>query len=200
MDNMIYTIGYTAFTIDEFIKQLKSLNINCLIDVRTTPIASDFYKIYSKQSLQPLLKEHDILYMNFDKEFGARQPEEEFYKKYRYLDFEAFIQSDLFLSGVKRLKKGCELGNRIALMCAEKDPINCHRAIMVARGLKNNDLKVAHILATGELETHESLEERLVDTWFPNRKQLGLFEQQSFESYLQQAYRQQNAKIGYIKQ
>lgn len=200
MDNMIYTIGYTAFTIDEFIKQLKSLNINCLIDVRTTPIASDFYKIYSKQSLQPLLKEHDILYMNFDKEFGARQPEEEFYKKYGYLDFEAFIQSDFFLSGVKRLKKGCELGNRIALMCAEKDPINCHRAIMVARGLKNNDLKVAHILATGELETHESLEERLVDTWFPNRNQLGLFEQQSFESCLQHAYRQQNAKIGYIKQ
>ncbi|MBQ2017726.1 MAG: DUF488 domain-containing protein, partial [Alphaproteobacteria bacterium] len=135
MDNMIYTIGYTAFTIDEFIKQLKSLNINCLIDVRTTPVASDFYKIYSKQSLQPLLKEHDILYMNFDKEFGARQPEEEFYKKYGYLDFEAFIQSDLFLFGVKRLKKGRELGNRIALMCAEKDPINCHRAIMVARGL-----------------------------------------------------------------
>ena len=71
---------------------------------------------------------------------------------------------------------------------------------MVARGLKNNDLKVAHILATGELETHESLEERLVDTWFPSRNQLGLFEQQSFESYLQQAYRRQNAKIGYIKQ
>ena len=199
MDNTVYTIGYTSFDIGGFLSILKSLGVSCLIDVRTTPIASDFYKIYSKSSLQSLLKEHGIVYMNFDKEFGARQPDEEFYTKYGYLDFEAFIQSDNFLSGVKRLQKGIELGNRIVLMCAEKDPITCHRAIMVARGLKQHSIKVAHIRANGGLETHEALEERLVDMYFPNRNQLSLFEQQSFDSYLQKAYREQNAKIGYVK-
>ena len=50
---------------------------------------------------------------------------------------------------------------RIALMCAERDPLNCHRTILVARELVALGSKVNHILADGEIETHEAAMNRL---------------------------------------
>jgi uncharacterized protein (DUF488 family) len=51
---------------------------------------------------------------------------------------------------------------RIALMCAEKDPVDCHRALLVSRQLFDTDIQVRHILADSSLERHEDLESRLL--------------------------------------
>lgn len=197
MNDTVYTIGYTAFDIDSFISKLKELGVSCLIDVRSIPVASDFYKMYSKQVLEPILKKNNILYVNFAKEFGARQPSKIFYEKYGYLNFEEFIQSDEFLSGVSRIKKGINLNHKFVLMCAEKDPLTCHRAIMVSRGLQEQGLNVKHILTNGGLETHGELEKRLVELYFASNNQILLFDETSDAEKLKRAYANQNAKIGY---
>ena len=41
---------------------------------------------------------------------------------------------------------------RIALLCAEKDPLDCHRALLVARRLFESGVPVSHIHADGALE------------------------------------------------
>jgi uncharacterized protein (DUF488 family) len=56
---------------------------------------------------------------------------------------------------------------RLALMCAEKEPGECHRALLVSRRLVDRGVEVLHILADGRLESHGSLLERM-------REKLGL--------------------------
>ena len=197
MDKTIYTIGYSAFNIDAFLTQLKSFNIGCVIDVRSIPVASEFMKIYSKNSLAPLLQKNSILYRNYALEFGARQENPKYYETYGYLDFEAYIKTDTFASGVEKIKKGMALGYKFCLMCAEKDPITCHRAIMVSRGLQTAGLNVWHIMSDGMLQSQQTLENRLLNQYFPDRNQQNLFSQNCDQDYLNEAYRKQNAKIGF---
>ncbi len=134
--NTIYTIGYTAFSIDEFINILKIYNITCIIDVRSSAF-SQFYQDYNKPVLKGRLKKENIEYRNYVDEFGARQNEVTYYHSDGYLDFNKFLKSENFKLGVNKIEKGIKLGYSFCLMCAETDPINCHRSIMVGRGFKH---------------------------------------------------------------
>lgn len=194
---MIYTIGYTAFKIEDFILVLKKYNIDCIIDVRSSPF-SRFYSDYNKLELMSRLKNEKILYYNFTNEFGARQTNRIYYHSEGYLDFNKFLNSDNFKSGVNKIKNGIKKGFVLCLMCAETDPITCHRSIMIGRGLKNNDIKVNHILKSGEFETQESIEMRLLNIYYENRNQLSLFsEVKSDIEYIKEAYDKKNKEIGF---
>lgn len=200
MRKSIYTIGYSGFDINSFIEKIKELKISCVIDVRSYPVASDFYEKYSKAYLEPLLIQNNIFYRNYATEFGARQDDNKFYERYGYLDFEEFIKSPQFITGVEKIEKGLKLGYSFVLMCAEKDPINCHRAIMVAKGLKDMGFEIKHIMSDNSIQTQNEIEERLLNLYFPTRKQLNFFEQKTNEEYIEEAYFKQNAKIGYKKE
>lgn len=199
MEKYVYTIGYTAFDIDSFILKLKELKISCLIDVRSNPVASEFYETYSRNNLELLLEQNNIFYRNYANEFGARQQDECFYEKYGFLDFKEFIKTPQFISGVEKITKGIKLGYKFVLMCAEKDPIMCHRAIMVAKGMKDMGFEIKHIMSNNSIQSQDDIEERLLDLYFPYRQQLSLFEQKTIEEYIAEAYLKQNAKIGYKK-
>ncbi len=196
MGDVIYTIGYTSFSIDDFLLQLKLYNIHCLIDVRSNPVASEYYQIYSKNTLEPILNKNKIYYRNYAREFGARQTDLLFYSN-NQLDFQKFVNSQNFIDGVEKIKKGMALGYNFVLMCAEKDPINCHRAIMVGKGLRDQGLSVNHILSDKSIITQNDIETRLLNLYFPNRSQLSLFECKNDEILLEEAYALQNKKIGY---
>jgi uncharacterized protein (DUF488 family) len=58
---------------------------------------------------------------------------------------------DYFQEGLERVRKGAARFN-LALMCTEKDPIQCHRTILVCRHLRAKDTTIKHILEDGELE------------------------------------------------
>ncbi len=196
MEYVIYTIGYTSFSIEDFILQLQLYNIHCLIDVRSNPIASEYYQIYSRNTLELILNKNKIYYRNYAREFGARQTDLSFYSN-NQVDFRKFINSPNFIDGVEKIKKGIALGYNFALMCAEKDPINCHRAIMVGKGLKENGLSVKHILCDKSIITQQDIENRLLNLYFPKRSQLSFFESKNDETMLEEAYNLQNKKIGY---
>ncbi len=199
MDNVIYTIGYSTYNIEEFIRELNKIDKLCLIDVRSYPFSEHFSE-YSKNNLEPHLHRNNILYRNYKDEFGARQEDNKYYEKYGYLDFEEFIKSDIFQSGVQKLLEGKKLDYNFILLCAEKDPINCHRAIMVGRGLELAGFKIHHIIKDSNIQTQKEIEDRLLNMYFPNREQLSLFEQKTKDEYVTEAYRLQNAKIGYKKE
>ena len=127
----IYTIGYTAFNINEFIEILKKYNISCVIDVRSSPV-SQYYPDYNKDVLERVLKSSGIYYRNYIEEFGARQNDKSYYTKDGYLDFKKFAKSEAFKKGIRKITDSMVQGYTFVLMCAEKDPINCHRNIMVA--------------------------------------------------------------------
>jgi uncharacterized protein (DUF488 family) len=118
---MVFTIGYAGITPQKFLEVLKQNNITLLMDVRSTP-KSRYFANFNSNVLSKELPKHNIKYENWQ-EFGARQFD------YKY---ETIANSKLFKAGIEKVKNSNE---KICLMCAEIDPINCHRMILVGRYL-----------------------------------------------------------------
>lgn len=161
MPNAVYTIGHSTNSIERFVDLLELHGITAVGDVRSMPY-SRFNPQFNREPLAMNLKKTGIEYVFLGKELGARSHDSTCYRdnKVRY-DFLA--ETDLFKEGIARVTKGAQL-HRIALMCAEKDPLDCHRAILVARSLVERGLSVNHILADGGIESHEAALDRLLET------------------------------------
>ena len=84
---------------------------------------------------------------------------------------------------------------QIALMCAEKDPLECHRFILICRHLRQYNLCIKHILQDGGIEEHADTERRLVKML---KIEATLFEPQQTEAdFVEKAYDRQAQKISY---
>lgn len=191
MTYAIYTIGYSGFTVDEFLHALISHKVNAVIDVRSNPF-SEYKPEYNKPALELLLKKKNIYYRNYANEFGARQEDRKFFNEDGYLDFEKFSESKQFQEGVNTLCEAMKKGYAFALMCAEKHPVNCHRAILVARAFHERGIKVIHIMPGDNNITQEDLEDLMLGT---DSRQGNFF--MSREELIRQAYIERNKEIGW---
>jgi uncharacterized protein (DUF488 family) len=160
---MVFTIGYAGTTLPRFLDILKSHKITHLLDVRSLP-KSQYFTAFNDSALGPELKRHGIAYLNPRIELGARQTDQRFFTDGQ-LDFDKFAASPQFHKGMEMVKAIVDSGGTPCLMCAEIDPINCHRAILCARHLATC-FSVGHIIAkrNGEttIESHAELGARLV--------------------------------------
>lgn len=198
MRDILYTIGHSQHEVGYFVEMLKTHSVNYVIDVRSTPY-SQYASNYNRENIKTSLKKVGIEYAYMGKYFGARPEDMHLYTKDGYLDFEKTRKSLKFQNGMWNVIKGIKAGNKVALMCTEKYPIECHRAIMVARTFYEANIGVEHILPDNSLESQEELNEQLMDIYFPDRYQVSLFSEKnkSDEKCLQEAYKLQNRKIGY---
>lgn len=196
MDGTIYTIGYAGYSRDIFIQELKKYTISVLIDVRSSPFSS-FHSEYNKDILETVLKKNNIYYRNYAKEFGARQDNLDLYTSDGYLDFEKVAQSEDFQNGFSKLCNSIRQGYTPALMCAEINPFDCHRAILVSRAFYEYGCNVVHILPEGRTCSQSDLNKALLNKYFPGRNQLSFFENEGEDKLLKEAYKRRNAEIGY---
>ena len=194
---IIYTIGYTTFSINNFIKEIKELGITCIVDVRSFP-RSGYYKDFDSDVLETRLRKEGILYRNYAYEFGARQQNKSLYPN-GYLDIELLSKTENFIQGVKKLNLGIELNQTFALMCAEKDPYNCHRCIMVSRFLQEYGFEIIHIVGHNQFVSQKEIEDRLINEYFPEHNQYSLFSEENLsdDECLLCAYRERNKDIGF---
>lgn len=193
--NAIYTIGHSQHDLEHFLKMLRTNEIDYVLDVRSTPY-SKFAQNYDRENIQNFLVRNNINYKYMGKYFGARQENMDLYTQDGYLDFEKVAVSGHFQSAVENVMKGMET-NRIALMCLEKKPIDCHRAILVAKAFYSKGCTVNHILEDCSIQTHPELNEELLDMYFPDRNQISLFDIRTDEERLVEAYKLRNKAIGY---
>ncbi len=128
---LVFTIGHSTHSIEEFIHLLNNYEINCIIDVRSMPF-SKYNPQFNKESLIRDLKNQNIFYAHFGKEFGARHTEPMLLDENGQVDFNKVRETEDFISGVKRLEDAFEQGYKIALMCSEANPLDCHRFSMVS--------------------------------------------------------------------
>jgi len=195
----LFTIGHTQHKIDYFVSLLKQYNINYVLDVRSTPY-SKYAEQFNRENIKKSLIENNIIYSFTGNHFGARQDDMSLYSKEGFLDFEMVRNTPNFKVGFENVILGLQKNNNIALMCTEKDPFECHRAIMVSRAFDLAGVDINHILSDGSVQNQEVLNQRLLDKYFPDRNQLTLFNyMQNCENdnYLDEAYRKRNAEIGY---
>jgi uncharacterized protein (DUF488 family) len=159
VSHTIYTIGHSTQPIDQFVAKVKKHGVSAIADVRSTPF-SRHNPQFNKDELQSALKRSDIRYVFLGNELGARSRDECCYVDDK-VQYALLAETPSFKSGITRVVEGTRR-YKIALMCAEKDPADCHRTILVARHMIREGFEVQHILANGSLESQESVLTRLV--------------------------------------
>lgn len=159
---MLFTIGYATKPFADFVAQLKRHKVNAVADVRSVPFSKVFVD-YHQTALEQSLPQHSLQYVYLGNELGPRSKDPAHYDSSGQVQFSALMGSSLFQQGIKRLNQGLAKGFNIALLCAEKDPANCHRSLLVSHYLSRaQQLEIQHISHTGELESQTELENRLV--------------------------------------
>lgn len=190
MGSPIRTIGHSTLPIQEFIELLQKHRITAIADVRSSPY-SRFNPQFNREALKRSLSEARIHYVFLGAELGARSDDPACYANNK-VQYGLLAKTLLFQSGLSRVIEGAEK-HCIALMCAEKEPLDCHRTILVSRELIDKGQVVAHILADGTEESHASAMARLME-------KLGIPRQDMFRSedqILDEAYFRQAEKIAY---
>jgi uncharacterized protein (DUF488 family) len=188
--NILFTVGHSTHPIEVFCGLLKQHNITALADVRSHPY-SQYFPQYSQKALKSVLATEQITYVFLGKELGARSENPACYRQGK-VQYELLAKEPQFAVGLGRLHTGMERF-RIALMCAEKDPLDCHRAVLVARRIHEYGIMVEHIHADGHLESQVGMEARMFDLL--NMSDADMF--RSREEILVDAYRIQGEKIAY---
>ena len=193
----LFTIGHSNHSFVRFLELLESQGISAIVDVRSAPY-SRYCPQYNKDALEKSLQSSGIEYIFLGKELGARRIEENCYIKGQ-VQFELIAELPIFQAGLERVFQ--EIGKgKAALMCAEAEPLNCHRMILICRQLKkiNPDVQITHILGDGSKESHEETEQRLVRL---HKLEPELFGELSSQAALiEKAYQFQEDKITIKKQ
>lgn len=191
-DKIIYTVGHSNHAIDKFIALLKTYEIRVVIDVRSSPY-SRYCPQFNQDTLASALKKSDIDYVYLGNELGARPDNACRYENGR-VSFLKIIKSDSFNNGIHKVL--CEMQNhKIVLLCSEKDPINCHRTIIISHFLSRYGVHIQHILENGAIEEHYETEKRLLKTMKIERSLFG--QDATEESLIEEAYSKQAKNISY---
>lgn len=189
----VYTIGHSTHSAEKFLELLGMHEISAVADVRSRPY-SRFNPQFNRENLSENLKRSGIAYVFLGAELGARSEDPSCYAGGK-VQYDLLARSESFQEGLRRTAKGAG-ERRVALMCAEKDPITCHRAILVCRHLANMGIEAQHIREDGRLESHDDALARLLG-------ELGIAEPQLFrsrEDLVADAYGLRGEQIAYVEE
>jgi uncharacterized protein (DUF488 family) len=195
-DSLVFTLGHSTHDIESFIDLLSKYDITCLIDVRSAPY-SRIAPQFNKETLSSTLKDRNILYVHFEKEFGARHTKPSLLDEEGKVDFDKVRATAEFQQGIERLKKSLQLGYKVALMCSEANPFDCHRFSMISYQLAREGMQVRHILADGTVLENRALEEQLLQKYHKKLPQTTLFETVTPEMQLETAYRLRGKDVAF---
>lgn len=163
-----YTIGHSTRKLEEFINTIKLYGIDCIMDVRSEPYSSnEYYNEYNKEQLERSIKQSGINYIYMGHELGEMRKEEEAFDKEGNINFDKIMECSSFKKGIHKIVGGIERGHKIALMCSERNPYNCHRSILIGYVLENNGVTVEHIIDEDSFKTQKRIEEEIFVTYEP---------------------------------
>lgn len=189
----VWTVGHSTHTYERLLELLRASSITAIADVRTAPFSRHFPQ-FNKDALQSELRMDSIAYSFLGKELGGRPTGSQFYCD-GIADYERMAESPQFAHGLERVLDGARK-YRIALMCSEHDPLDCHRCLLVGRVLSARGVTVKHILADGTIADHREIEERLLKSEGQHGGDLFL----SPSERLSEAYRKRARKVAYAEQ
>jgi len=191
----LFTVGHSILEFGLFAKLLRDCGVELLADVRSLPQSARLPH-FSQPIFEKLLGDEHISYLFLGEELGGRPDDADAYRPNGVVDYEARRKSYAFQRGVERLVKELE-GRTVAMMCAEEDPLECHRFLMVCPELVKLGLDPRHLRKGGQIETQEAAENRLlVANGFASVAADTLFPQARAEA-LEDAYRLQAERYAF---
>lgn len=190
----IFTVGHSNVGIEAFVALLRRHAIGAVADVRSQPY-SRYLPHFNRDQLKAALRAGGIDYVFLGRELGARPDDPACYVD-GTARYERIAATTPFREGLARLLRGRRTA-RIALLCAEKDPLTCHRTILVCRHLRRPGLAIHHILDDGTLEPHEQAEQRLIR--LHGLHQASFLDPRTPAETLEEAYDRQATQIAYSR-
>lgn len=155
----VLTIGHSNHSVERLFELLRAHGVTAVADVRSLPY-SRVNPDFNREFFQEKLKDNGIVYVYLGRELGAR-PDDPGYYEHGKVQYLKLSQSNLFKAGLHRVFKGAQ-SYRLVLLCAEREPLACHRTLLVAKELVALGIPVAHIHADGSLESHDEAMTRLI--------------------------------------
>jgi uncharacterized protein (DUF488 family) len=159
MTKTVYTIGHSNGSAERLLGLLNQHGITAVADVRSQPY-SRYNPQFNREELAAVLKASGLEYVFLGQELGARSGDASCYRDGR-AQYALIAKTPAFERGIERLLVGME-NFRVAILCAEKEPLECHRTILISRCLHERTVGVRHILEDGSVEEHEALLLRLL--------------------------------------
>lgn len=156
----IWTVGHSTHDYERFFGLLRRAQITAVADVRSVPHSRHFSQ-FNRDTLKDQLRMDGIAYSFLGEELGGR-PKSSAYYCDGIADYEKMALSKDFSAGIARVIEGAGR-YRIALMCSEHDPLDCHRCLLVGRSLAERSHNVEHILSDGNIVSHKHIEDQLLD-------------------------------------
>lgn len=187
----VYTVGHSTHAIETFLALIERNGVTAIADVRSSPF-SRHNPQFNKDILSAELKKRDIAYVFVGKELGARSNDPSCYERGK-VRYDRLAQTTIFKAGIDRVLSGAQK-YRIALMCAEKEPLDCHRTLLVSRALEQHGTAIAHILSDGSTEAQSQTMSRLLD--LVGLPQVDMF--RSYDELVAAACALREQKIAYV--
>jgi len=191
----VFTIGHSNFDLDVFLGMLHGQHVDLLVDVRSRPQSGRFPQ-FSQPGFQAAVEAAAVSYLFLGEELGGRPDDPDVYQQDGVVNYRRRRKSYAFGAGLERVLS--EAGSRsVALLCAEEDPLECHRFLMIGPELVARGVRPLHIRKGSKLETQEEAENRLLES-----NHLGAFAVNSLfpdarRDALEDAYLLQAGKFAY---
>ena len=159
----VFTVGHSNHSMEAFLALLKKNSVDHVADVRSSPY-SRYVPHFNKNVLEWTLQKAGIAYVYLGEELGGRPADPSCYDENGQVMYNRVADTDLFNNALDLVMR-TDNDHRIALMCAEKEPLECHRTLLVARALAAGGVSVEHILVDGGLESYDAAIDRLLDVF-----------------------------------
>lgn len=156
---LLFTIGHSNHPIEHFLALLRRHRVEVVADVRSRPY-SRFVPHFGKERLARLLEAEGVGYLFLGRELGGKPRKAETHAS--PVTYRMRVAQPAFRQGIDRLLDAGR-ANRLALMCRERDPLDCHRFHLVCRYVCPLGLDIRHILPSGEAEVQGVTERRLLE-------------------------------------
>ena len=201
----LFTVGHSNLDFLQFVKLLKDQSVDLLIDVRSQPRSGRFPQ-FSQPGFDKMIEDAGIRYLFLGEELGGRPDDADAYRQDGVVDYRARRKSYAFRAGVERVLNELQHAS-CALLCAEEDPLECHRFLMICPELVPMGIRPLHIRkgsktesqseSLSKTESQEDAENRLLDAnGFGGVAADTLFPQSRTDA-LEEAYDLQAGKFAY---
>jgi uncharacterized protein (DUF488 family) len=153
----IFSIGHGNKTIDEFVSELHSYDIDFLIDIRSKPY-SKYNQQFSQQPLKVVVEREHIHYVYMGQELGGLPVHDSScFTSDGKVDYDKLKEKDFFKEGLRRLEKANLQGIKVCIMCSESDPKMCHRSKLIGVELLKQGIVIQHIVGISKIITQKQV-------------------------------------------
>ncbi|NDV46583.1 DUF488 domain-containing protein [Paludibacter sp. 221] len=152
----IYSIGHGSKDIAGFISELKTFGIEYLLDIRSKPY-SKWHSQFNQSILKSELENNNINYVFMGDMLGGLPEDRTCYDASGKVLYDTIKEKDYFKKGLSRLITANEKKIKVAIMCSESKPEECHRSKLIGQELLKHDISLNHIISEEIIKSQEAV-------------------------------------------